>query len=132
MTAWRVLATASSTRSTIGAETSGWLRGLEASILCFVWSWRAQDEFRQEPGRFMDLPPESIGGTYRYRVTPVATDRPALGNRLAEVTGRPITEFPGRVLDEMMRLMRRDQRAGKRLIYDDAEHLLALYARASG
>jgi len=88
--------------------------------------------FRQEPGRFMDLPPESLGGTYRYRVTPVATDRPALGNRLAEVTGRPIADFPGRVLDEMMRLMRRDQREGKRLIYDDAENLLALYARASG
>jgi hypothetical protein len=88
--------------------------------------------FRQKKGRFMDLPPESVGGETRYHVTPVATDHVAISSRLAEVTGRPAAEFSTRVLDEMIRLMRCDQREGVQLVYDEPTNLLALYARAVG
>jgi isopropylmalate/homocitrate/citramalate synthase len=87
--------------------------------------------FRQRPDRFMDLPPEAIGGQQRYRVSPVVSDAPAIAGRLAEVTGQPADEFPDTVLQQMIRLMRRDLRAGKRIVYDQQENLLELYARAS-
>ncbi|MEJ2631990.1 MAG: hypothetical protein P8011_04745 [Acidihalobacter sp.] len=86
--------------------------------------------FRQRPDRFMDLPPEAIGGQQRYRVSPVVSDTPAIAGRLAEVTGQPADEFPDTVLQQMIRLMRRDLRAGKRIVYDQQENLLELYARA--
>lgn len=87
--------------------------------------------FEQVEGRFMDLVPEAIGGTYRYRVCPVVSDAAVIAGRLAEVTGRRPEDFPQGVLDRMIRLMRRDLRAGKRIVYDEPEQLLALYARAT-
>lgn len=88
--------------------------------------------FRQQAGRFMDLVPEAIGGTYRYRICPVVSDAAVIAGRLAEVTGRPPEAFSDAILDQMIRLMRRDLRAGKRIVYDEPEQLLLLYARASG
>lgn len=90
------------------------------------------DFFRQIPERFMDLPPENIGGEYGYRVCPLAADANVLAGRLAEVTGRPSGAFPAPVLEKMVRLMRRELRAGQRIVYDEPEELLALYARAGG
>lgn len=87
--------------------------------------------FQQKKGRFLDLPPEAIGGTYRYRVCPVVSDAGVIAGRLAEVTGCRAEEFSKNVLDQMIRLMRRDLRAGKRIVYDEPENLLALYARAT-
>ena len=86
--------------------------------------------FRQRAGRPMDLPPEAIGSEYRYRISPVVSDAPVIAGRLAEVTGRPAGEFPDEVLQQMIRLMRRDLRAGKRIVYDRPENLLELYERA--
>ena len=87
--------------------------------------------FRQQAGRFMDLPPEAIGGTYRYRICPVVSDAAVIAGRLAEVSGQAAESFPEDVLDRMIRLMRRDLRAGKRIVYDEPAHLLQLFARAS-
>jgi hypothetical protein len=87
--------------------------------------------FRQLPGRFMDLVPEAIGGEYRYRICPVVSDAAVIAGRLAEVTGRPPETFSDEVLDQMIRLMRRDLRAGKRIAYDEPEQLLRLFARAA-
>jgi hypothetical protein len=78
----------------------------------------------------MDLPPERIGGRYGYRICPVVSDRPVIAGRLAAVTGAPAVSFPAAVLDQMIRLMRRDLRAGVRLPYDEPTELLALYRRA--
>jgi hypothetical protein len=86
--------------------------------------------FRQKAGRFMDLPPEAIGGSYGYRICPVVSDSAVIAGRLAEVSGRPAESFPGEVLDRMIRLMRRDLRAGKRIVYDRPDELLALWRRA--
>lgn len=86
--------------------------------------------FEQIEGRFMDLVPEAIGGTYRYRVYPVASDPQVIAGRLAEVSGRNPEEFPHKILVNMIRLMRRDLRAGRRIVYDQPENLLKLYARA--
>jgi hypothetical protein len=87
--------------------------------------------FKQLDGRYMDLPPEKIGGRYGFRVCPVVSDPPVLAGRLAEVTGRRAEDFPQDVLQQMVRLMRRDLRAGKRIVYDEPSNLLALYARAA-
>ncbi|WP_078120119.1 beta/alpha barrel domain-containing protein [Thiosocius teredinicola] len=87
--------------------------------------------FRQVPDRAMDLVPEAIGGTYRYRICPVVSDEKVIAGRLAEVTGKPADSFPEPVLQQMIRLMRRELRAGKRIVYDEPEQLLALYQRAS-
>ena len=87
--------------------------------------------FEQQEGRFMDLPPEAIGGTYRYRINPLLSDQPIMAGRLAEITGRKPEEFSASVLEQMVRLVRRDLRAGKRIVYDEPENLLELYARAS-
>jgi hypothetical protein len=90
------------------------------------------DFFRQKRTRFMDLAPEAIGGKYGYRICPVAADPPVVAGRLAEVTGRPSDTFPENVLVQMVRLMRRDLRAGQRIVYDEPAQLLELYARAGG
>jgi isopropylmalate/homocitrate/citramalate synthase len=88
------------------------------------------DFFRQTADRFMDLPPERIGGSYGYRICPLVSDAPVIAGRLAEVTGAPAADFPEAVLTQMIRLMRRELRAGLRIAYDCPEELLALYARA--
>lgn len=87
--------------------------------------------FEQLEGRFMDLPPGKIGGSYRYRIAPVVSDPPVIAGRLAEITGRRPEEFSQDVLVQMIRLMRRDLRAGKRIVYDEPANILKLYARAS-
>lgn len=86
--------------------------------------------FRQIPDRFMDLIPEKIGGTYRYRICPVVSDTQVIAGRLAEVTGRPAESFEQQVLENMIFVMRRDLRAGIRLVYDEPARLLELYGRA--
>lgn len=86
--------------------------------------------FRQCADRFMDLPPEAIGGRYGYRICPLVSDSPVLAGRLAEVTGQPAEDFPPALTERMIRLMRRDLRAGMRLDYDRPVELLALLARA--
>lgn len=86
--------------------------------------------FRQKAGRFMDLVPEQIGGTYRYRICPVVSDPAVIAGRLAEVTGLPATSFAEDVLTQMVRLMRRDLRAGLRIVYDEPDNLQNLYQRA--
>ncbi|HEX8978199.1 MAG TPA: homocitrate synthase [Parasulfuritortus sp.] len=86
--------------------------------------------FRQEAGRFMDLAPETVGGEYRYRICPVVSDGAVIAGRLAEVTGRPAADFPEAVLEQMIRLMRRDLRAGQRIVYDEPANLMQLYRRA--
>jgi hypothetical protein len=88
------------------------------------------DFFRQQEGRFMDLAPERIGGRYGFRVCPVVSDGPVIAGRLAEVTGRPASMFPQQVLEQMIRLMRRDLRDGLRIPYDVPEELIKLYRRA--
>ena len=88
--------------------------------------------FRQRAGRFMDLVPEAIGGIYRYRICPVVSDTAVIAGRLAEVTGRPAATFADDVLRQMIRLMRRDLRAGLRVVYDEPDQLLRLYRRAVG
>jgi hypothetical protein len=88
--------------------------------------------FRQLPTRFMDLPPEAIGGRYGYRIAPLGSDAPVIAGRLAEVTGKPAHTFPHDVLEQMIRLMRRELRAGQRIVYDDPEQLVQLFHRAGG
>jgi hypothetical protein len=86
--------------------------------------------FRQVAGRPMDLPPEAVGGSYRYRICPIVSDPAVIAGRLAEVTGRDAAGFAAPMLESMVRLMRRDLRAGLRIPYDEPEHLLALHRRA--
>ncbi len=86
--------------------------------------------FRQQPGRQMDLPPAVIGGSYHYRICPVGSDAEVIAGRLAEVTGRPAASFSDEVLKQMIRLMRRDVRAGRQIVYDDPEPLPELLSRA--
>jgi hypothetical protein len=86
--------------------------------------------FRQIPGRFMDLEPRVVGGNYRYRVCPLVSDPVVIAGRLAEVTGQPARDFPEEINRQMIRLMRRDLRAGERIDYDEPPQLLALLARA--
>ncbi|MET0595103.1 MAG: hypothetical protein ABW133_20555, partial [Polyangiaceae bacterium] len=90
------------------------------------------DFFEQKRSRFMDLPPELIGGRYGYRICPVAADQNVVRGRLAEVTGRPAKSFPEDVLTKMVQLMRRELRKGERIVYDDPPELMKLYARAGG
>lgn len=86
--------------------------------------------FRQTDGRFMDLAPEVIGGRYGYRVCPVVSDTTVIAGRLSEITGKDPSEFPVHVLQQMVRLMRRDLRAGLQIAYDDPSELLILLERA--
>jgi hypothetical protein len=87
--------------------------------------------FQQIKERFMDLNPEAIGGQYRYRICPLVSDTGVIAGRLAEVIGCRPEEFSQDVLTQMIRLMRRDLRAGKRIAYDEPENLLLLYTRAT-
>lgn len=86
--------------------------------------------FEQVEGRFMDLPPEAIGGQYGYRVCPVVSDPAVLAGRLSEVMRQPAGDFPQEVLKQMVFLMRRDLRAGIRIVYDEPANLKELYERA--
>lgn len=86
--------------------------------------------FKQTADRFMDLPPAAIGGHYRYRICPVVSDPNVIAGRLAEVMGRQPDDFPQDVLERMVQLMRLDLRAGNRIVYDEPDNLLQLYARA--
>jgi len=88
--------------------------------------------FAQTSTRPMDLPPEAIGGTYGYRVCPLAADAGVLAGRLSEVTGNPPSTFKPSVLEMMIRLMRRDLRNGQKIVYDEPPALLDLYSRAGG
>lgn len=90
------------------------------------------DFFRQTSARFMDLPPDAIGGAYGYRVCPLAADKVVLAGRLSEVTGRDPNSFPAEVLEMMIRIMRRDLRSARKIDYDEPAALLDLYARAGG
>ena len=90
------------------------------------------DFFRQTSTRFMDLPPDVIGGAYGYRVCPLAADAIVLAGRLAEVTGRDPASFPAEVLEMMIRIMRRDLRSARKIVYDEPTALLDLHARAGG
>lgn len=54
-----------------------------------------------------------------------------IAGRLAEVTGRRPDEFSHEVLLNMIRLMRRDLRAGQRIVYDEPANLMNLYDRAT-
>jgi hypothetical protein len=87
--------------------------------------------FVQRKDRFMDLVPEAIGGGYGYRVCPVISDPIVIAGRLAEVTGHPVESFPNTITEQMIRLMRRDLRAGQRIAYDEPDQLMKLLARAS-
>lgn len=86
--------------------------------------------FRQKEGRFMDLPPESIGGAYSYRVCPMVSDPEAIIGRLCEILEEPAEAFPKELALRMIRLMRRDLRAGIRTAYDRPVELLRLLDRA--
>lgn len=86
--------------------------------------------FRQREGRPHDLPPERVGGAYQYRVCPVVSDPETLIGRLCEVTGDPPEAFSQTLALGMIRLMRRDLRAGIRARYDDPQALLELCRRA--
>lgn len=85
--------------------------------------------FQQRAKEPMDLAPERIGGSYGFRVTPVASDVEVIQGRLREVleASQPINED---IATMMRRLMWRDLRAGLRLDYDAPEQLRALYTRA--
>ena len=79
----------------------------------------------------MDLPPDVIGartdiGFARWRPT-----RIVLAGRLAEVTGQDPASFPAEVLEMMIRIMRRDLRSARKIVYDRPA-LLDLHARAGG
>jgi hypothetical protein len=86
--------------------------------------------FRQRSDRFMDLPPERLGGSYGYRVCPVVSDIEPIRGRLVEVTGRAPDAFDDEVVRTMIRLMRRDLRANVRIDYDTPAQLVALHQRA--
>jgi hypothetical protein len=88
------------------------------------------DFFRQTSDRFMDLPASAIGGTDQYRVNPLAGDPVVIAGRLSEITGQSEEAFPVDICSEMVRLMRRDLRAGFRTVYDEPAELLKLYLRA--
>ena len=86
--------------------------------------------FEQIKERSMDLVPEAIGGQYGFRICPVVSDPAVIAGRLAEVTHRPPGDFSEAVLEQMIYLMRRDLRAGRRVVYDEPARLLELYERA--
>jgi len=86
--------------------------------------------FEQIEERFMDLPPQKIGGKYGFRICPVVSDPAVIAGRLREVTDQPAGDFPQEVLEQMVFLMRRDLRAGRRIVYDEPAELLELYKRA--
>ena len=88
--------------------------------------------FRQRPGRFMDLPPDAIGGRYGSRSGPGVSAPPVIAGRRALVPGPPAGSFRQDVLEQMVRLMRRSLREGNRIVWDDPKALLFLYEQAGG
>jgi hypothetical protein len=83
-------------------------------------------DFRQRPGRSMDLPPTMIGGDYGYRIAPVGSDVPAVQARVQEALGLAIDDNVAR---RMILMMRADLCGGIRLRYDDPIPLRELYDR---
>jgi len=79
----------------------------------------------------MDLTPDRIGGTYGYRICPLAADPPVLRGRLIETTGKPPSQFPDAIMEEMVRLMRADLNNGVRKDYDPPAEIWNLYLRAT-
>ncbi len=84
--------------------------------------------FDQRNDRFMDLPPERIGGHYGFRISPIASDVNVIQGRLKELD--IVHDAPDDVINEMRRIMRRDLHAGQRLNYDNKKVLTELYQRA--
>ena len=84
--------------------------------------------FDQIAGRAMDLPPEAIGGSYTYRISPDGSDWPVVQGRVLELLDKQIEEP---CATRMILLMREDLNNGLRIRYDDADQLLALYQRAA-
>lgn len=84
--------------------------------------------FDQQAGRAMDLPPEAIGGSYTYRISPDGSDWPVVQGRVLELLGEQIDQD---YANRMILLMRQDLNDGLRIRYDDAGQLRLLYQRAA-
>jgi hypothetical protein len=84
-------------------------------------------DFRQRAGRPNDLPPQSIGGTYQFRIAPVGSDVPVVAGRVKEALGIDIGPD---VAQRMILLMRSDLLGGVRIHYDEPPQLRELYLRA--
>lgn len=84
--------------------------------------------FKQKSERFLDLPPETIGGSYIYQICPVMSDIRIIEERLRESLG--IAHTQQSVIQYMIYLMRRNLRAGVQVKYDDPVHLRNLYNQA--
>ena len=80
-------------------------------------------DFDQTPGRAMDLPPEVIGGTYTFRISPVGSDAKVIQGRVLELLGEQIDED---LATRMILRMRQQLREGTRTRYDDAVPLQEL------
>ncbi len=100
-----------------------------------TWPIQGSDAYRQmltsfdqRPGRAMDLPPEAIGGTYTFRISPTGSDWPVVQGRVQEQLGLAIDEA---YATRMILLMRQDLDRGIRIRYDDAGPLRELYLRAA-
>jgi hypothetical protein len=76
----------------------------------------------------MDLPPDAIGATYRYRIAPVGSDVPVIRRRVEEALRLCIDDTVAR---RMILLMRSDLRASVRIAYDEPAQLRALLQRAT-
>jgi hypothetical protein len=83
--------------------------------------------FAQVPGRFMDLPPQTLGQPYGHRIAPVVSDPPVIQARVLEALGQTIDVSTAQ---SMIILMRDDLRAGHRIPYDDPDQLTLLLKRA--
>ena len=82
-------------------------------------------DFDQKPERAMDLPPEVIGGSYTYRISPVGSDAKVIVGRVQEQLQMQIDEAWA---TRMILRMRQDLRDGVRTRYDDKEPLRQLVA----
>lgn len=80
-------------------------------------------DFDQVSGRAMDLPPEVIGGTYTFRISPVGSDAKVIQGRVLELLGQQI-DAPWAT--RMILRMRQQLREGTRTRYDDAGPLQQL------
>ena len=83
--------------------------------------------FDQQAGRAMDLPPEAIGTSYTFRISPDGSDWPVVLGRVLELLGERIDADSA---TRMILLMRQDLNCGLRIRYDDADQLSALLQRA--
>lgn len=84
--------------------------------------------FDQQAGRPMDLPPERIGASYTFRISPDGSDWPVVAGRVKELLGETIDEA---YATRMILLMRQSLDDGQRIRYDDEEQLRLLYRRAA-